>query len=423
VAVQRRRPTTFRLFAIAESVDRFLLGASPRLQRAAIALTFLAIAIAGIQNVPRAYLDFRLLPLLRQVPQYETYGTDTIADMYEARVVLNDVRDMYTKARVEQTPLEALTWSKEASAPYPPATLLVEAAILALGQRTGVGFYGLIAGLAVLFLALSAIYCLRTRWYLFPLLYLNVSYLAYRFFYVQDGSYLIMLVTVMLALVLARRGRQAAHALMALAITLKLSPLYYVSSLTSMSRRMAWLFVAIVAAGLLLPVFLLDGYLYIFTFHEEIKGGRSEAIAAVLISVPFAVVLRYVETRMRFDLEDRIGWGLVPAALFLGLKMNAARHLVLPLLVPDKRGVRSVAAGVSLALPMLFPGVVRLNSALLVSTGLLVVGLVYYLDRIGWDVVRADLRQPLATAKMMLGRPAPASLEGPDARASTLLHS
>jgi hypothetical protein len=421
--VERRRPTTIRLFAIAESVDRVLLAAPPRLQRAAIALTLLAIAIGGIHNVPRAYVDFRSLPLLRHVPQYETYGTDTIADMYEARVVLNDLSDMYTKADVEQTPLEALTWSKEASAPYPPATLLIEAALFALGQTTGIGFYGLIAALAVLFLALSAAYCLRTRWYLFPLLYVNVSYLAYRFFYVQDGSYLIMLVTVMLALVLARRGRQSAHALMALAITQKLSPFYYALNLTSMSRRMAWLFVAIVAAGLLLPVLVWDNYLYIFRFHEEVRGGRAEAIGAVLISIPFAVVLRYVETRMRFDLEDRIGWGLVPVALFLGLKMNAARHLVLPLLVPDKRGVRSVAGGVALALPVVFPGIVRVNSALLISAGLLVAGLVYYLDRIGWDVVRADLRRPLATARMMLGRPAPGNLDVSDRRASTLLQS
>jgi len=254
-------------------------------------------------------------------------------------------------------------------------------------------------------------------------LYLNVSYLAYRFFYVQDGSYLIMLVTVMLALVLARRGRQSAHALMALAITQKLSPLYYALNLPSMSRRMAWLFVAIVAAGLLLPVFVWNNYLYIFRFHEEIKGGRAEAVAAVLISIPFAVVLRYVETRMRFDLEDRIGWGLVPVALFLGLKMNAARHLVLPLLVPDKRGVRSVAAGVALALPVLLPGVVRVNSALLIAAGLLVVGLVYYLDRIGWDVVRADLRRPLATGRMMFSRPAPGSREVSDRQASSVLQS
>lgn len=394
-----------RIVAAAHAADRLLLGVSPRLQRGAIALTLAAMAVAALHNVPRAYLDFRSLPLLRNVPQPEEYGSDTIADMYEARVVLNDPRDMYTKRRVEQTALEARTWSKEASAPYPPATLLIQAALLAVGERAGIGFYGLIAILAVVWLALSAAYCLRTRWYLFPLLYLNVPFLAYRFFYVQDGSYLIMLVTVMMALLLARHGRRGSHALMGLAIAQKLSPIYYACNVTAMPRRTAMLFVAIVGAGLLLPVFVLDNYLYIFTFHEQFKGGRSETIAAFLVSIPFAVVLRYVETRMRFDLEDRIGWGLVPAALFLGLKMNTARHLLLALLVPDKRGVRSAAAGVALAMPMLFPGLVRVNSALLIATGLLAIGLVYYLDGIGWDVVRADVRQPLATARMLvLGR-------------------
>jgi hypothetical protein len=405
VRVQRSRPSTIRLFRAAEDLDARLLAVSPRAQRLAIALTFVVIALVGIRNVPRAYVDFESIPLLRHVPQHETYGPDTISEMYGARVVLNDVGDMYTKALVEQTPLEARTWSKEASAPYPPATLLVEAGLYAVGEQTGIGFYGMILGLAVLFLVMSASYCLRARWYTFPLLYLNFSYLGERFFYVQDVTYLILLTVVMAALFLARRGHQPAHALMALAVTLKLSPLYYVKNLPAMSRPMAALFLAILAAGLLLPVFIWDNYLYIYTFHAELKGGTSETVAAVLIAIPFALVLWYVETRLRFDMEDRIGWGLVPFALFLGLWMNTARHLVLMLLVPDKRGIRNVAAGVSLALPALFPGLIRVNSALLISAGLLIVGLVYYLDAIGWDVVRADARRPAKTWAMMLGRP------------------
>ena len=53
-------------------------------------------------------------------------------------------------------------------------------------------------------------------------------------------------------------------------------------------------------------------------------------------------------------------------------------------------------------LPVLFPSYVRMNSALLISTGLLVIGLIYYLDTIGWDVVRADARRPLQTLKTMM---------------------
>jgi hypothetical protein len=404
VRVQRSRPSTIRLFRVAEDLDARLLSVSRRTERLAIALTFVVIAFVGIRNVPRAYIDFESIPLLRHVPQYETYGPDTISDMYGAKVVLNSVGDMYTRELLEQTPLEARTWTKEEAAPYLPATLLIEAGLYAVGERTGVGFYGMILALAVLFLATSAYYCLHTRWYMFPVLYLNFSYLGWRFFYVQDDSYLIMLTVVMGALFLARRGRQSAHALMAVAVALKLSPLYYVKNLTAMSRGMAALFLTILAAGLLLPVFIWDNYLYIYRFHGAAKGGTSETVAAVLIAIPFAVVLWYVETRLKFDMEDRVGWGLVPFAMFLGLKMNTARHLVLMLLVPDKRGVRNIAAGVGLALPALLPDLIRVNSALLISTGVLVVGLVYYLDVIGWDVVRADARQPAKTWAMMLGR-------------------
>ena len=118
---------------------------------------------------------------------------------------------MYTKARLEQTPLEASTWTKDESAPYPPLMRLTQAAMLAVGEWTGVGFYGLTLALAAFFIGGSAWYFLQTRWYLFPLLYLNVGYLADRFVYVQDGSYLVMLACVMAALVLARRRQRAAH--------------------------------------------------------------------------------------------------------------------------------------------------------------------------------------------------------------------
>jgi hypothetical protein len=67
---------------------------------------------------------------------------DTIGDSYIAKVVLNELSDRYTRRRLEQTPLEAATWSKEASAPYPPAMLLSFAGLHALGEAVGIGFYG-----------------------------------------------------------------------------------------------------------------------------------------------------------------------------------------------------------------------------------------------------------------------------------------
>lgn len=372
----------------------------------AVLLTLVSMVAVSLPKVPRPAADFSGVPLLNRVPQRETYGTDTVADMFEARVVLNDASDMYTKGKTAQTPLEARTWTKEASAPYPPVALLVEAGLYRFGEWSGVGFYWTIVALACLFVALSLRLFWTTRWYLFPLLYLNFSYFSERFVGVQDCTYLIMLVIVITALWLGRRQHSGAHALMALAITIKLSPLYYAKNLAMMSRRDAAIFVAVVVAGLALPVLIWDNYLYIYRYGSELKGTWLTLAGGAIVAVPFAAILWYVETRGGFDLEDRIGWGLVPVAMFLGFKMNVARHLLVVLLVPDKRGIRNVAAAVGLALPVLLPGLVLFNTALPIATLVLCASLAGYLDAIGWDVVKNDLRHPLRTAALMLAGPA-----------------
>ncbi len=360
------------------ALDAWLL-AWPRAGRcAAIALTIAVMIALSLPKVPRPFIDYASLPLLRHIPQPATYGTDTIADMYESKVVLNDVFDMYTKVKVDQTPLEAQTWSKAASSPYPPAVLLAEAGLSAIGEHVGVGLYGIVLLLAVAFIGLSLWYCLRTRWYVFPLLYLNFVYFSERFVFVQDGSYLVMLLVVMTALLLARAGRGACHGLMALAIAMKLSPLAYTMNLPVMTRRSRIVFVAILAAGLALPYVVWDNYLYIYSFNDGLKGRWYSTIVAAAIAVPFAYALWRVQQRRGFDLEDRIGWGLVPFALFLGWKMNVARHLLIVLLVPDKRGLRSACTAVGLALPVLLPGLIRFNSALPITTALLVAVLAWY---------------------------------------------
>jgi len=326
------------------SADAFLLAVPKRTQLALVGATVLVMLWQCLPNVPRVYVDFSKVAGLSWVRQQDTLGTDTIADSYEAKVILNDPLDMYTKRGLAQTPLESDTWTKNASAPYPPVVLLAEAALYAAGEWTRMGFYGMMLLLGGLFIGASAWYFLQTRWYVFPLLYLNFAYFSHRFVYVQDGSYLVMLVVIMAALLLARAGRPACHALVAVAITMKLSPLYYVKTLPLMSRRSAWLFVAILIVGLIVPYFIWDNYLYIYVFHDELKGGRGGLISGIGFGSLFSVLLWYVETRHHFDVEDRIGWGLVPFGMFLAMKMNVPRHLLILLLVPDKRGVRYVAA-------------------------------------------------------------------------------
>lgn len=393
-----------RLASIALTLDARLLAAPRWVQRALVALTLLVIAGFGLTKVPRAYVNFAGLPLLGCIDQADDYGTDTIADMYESKVVLHDVGDMYTKLEVEQTPLEARTWSKAASSPYPPVALLLMAGLYAAGERTGFGFYGLTTILALAFIAGSAAYSLRTRWYVFPLIWSNVIYLAQRLFSVQDDSYLIVLVIVMAALALARGGRRGSHALMAIAIAAKLSPFYYLKEVARMPRVTAAAVMAIVCAGLLLPYFIWPNYSYIFQFHEEGHGVFwKNTLAAGSVVATFSVALAYVEARLPLDLEDRIGWSLVPLAMLLALSMNAARHLLLVLLVPDKRVLRNLAGAVALWLDYPVVAHVRFGAVVYFAVVLLWLVVGGYLARIGWSTIRDDLRHPARTSQLLAG--------------------
>ena len=58
--------------------------------------------------------------------------------------------------------------------------------------------------------------------------------------------------------------------------------------------------------------------------------------------------------------------------MFAGLLANSGRHLLIALIVPDKRVGRNLAAAVGLALHGLFPSVVRLGSLVYVTTAVLV---------------------------------------------------
>jgi hypothetical protein len=334
--------------------------------------------VQALPWVPRDVVDYSHLPLLNRIHQQEIFGSDTVADSYEARVVLTDVRDMYTKRETEQTPLEAHYWSRAASAPYPPVMLLTESALYMLAGRTLTGFYVAVIGVAIAFLTLSLVYCLRTRWYLFPLLYLNFQFLGERFAGVQDCSYLVMLVVIMAALFAARARRQSAHLLMAVATTLKLAPLFYGIEVFRMPRRTAVLFVGIVLAGLVLPFFIWTNYPYIYSYGAGLKGSHSNHYFAWVAAPVFAAAVWYIERRHDFDMEDRVGWGLVPMAMYFAVYTNGPRHLILPLLVPDKRGWRNLPVPIALWLHALFPGTVKMGSMLSITIGLLVVILTGY---------------------------------------------
>ena len=61
-------------------------------------------------------------------------------------------------------------------------------------------------------------------------------------------------------------------------------------------------------------------------------------------------------------------------------------------------------AAAGMGIPTLLPSLVRFSSALPITVGLLVLGLVCRLDEVGWNTVRDDFRHPARTARLMLAR-------------------
>ena len=63
---------------------------------------------------------------------------------------------------------------------------------------------------------------------------------------------------------------------------MKLSPLYYAKNVVRMPREYAVLYLAILAAGLVLPYFVWDNYLDIYRYGNELKGDRASTVGALM---------------------------------------------------------------------------------------------------------------------------------------------
>ena len=141
-------------------------------------------------------------------------------------------------------------------------------------------------------------------------------------------------------------------------------------------------------------------------------GGVNENVAVILLAArygvpvcPHAGGVGLCELVQHLSMFDYL-------AVSGRMRMNVPRHLLMALLVPDKRAVRNLIAAVALAPPTFWPTVFRFGAMLPISTILLFAVLISYLRGIGWSVVLDDLRNPWRTAMMMLGirQPSPTAL-------------
>jgi hypothetical protein len=147
---------------VATAADAALLAVPRRTQFVILLGTVLIILVVSLPRVPRQYIDFSALPLRHGVSQPDTYGPDTIADMYGAKVVLNDVGDMYTKAHLEQTPLEATHVDERGIRAVSAADAADACRDASPWRMDRHRFYGLTLALAAFFIGGSAWYFLQT---------------------------------------------------------------------------------------------------------------------------------------------------------------------------------------------------------------------------------------------------------------------
>jgi hypothetical protein len=336
-------------------LDAWLLARPTSVRALVIGLTLLFALAVRLSYVPVGYHDFGALN------QGSDYGNDYYSDTYGARATYNHPSDMYTRRLTEQTQAEKY-WPKRSVAPYPPAALLVLAGVHALGEATGGGLYGVLIGLDTLLVGSMLAYALRTRWYLFPLVQLNV-FLAYRYWGVGSCNGLLVVLCLMLGVLVARARPLLGTSLGVFAVCLKLTPVFFLTNFLRFDRRARVVAALLLFAGFVLPLFLLENYRYIYGFHATRDiGPIVKALAALGLDTPwtrplaaalgwvlpllvggaFSLVFLYAQLKLKFSWEDRLGWAAVPFSLLFSLRMLSMRTLFEAMAIPDARVARSL---------------------------------------------------------------------------------
>jgi hypothetical protein len=406
-------------------LDAWLLARPTSVRALVLGLTLLFALLARLSYVPVTYHDFGALNA------GSDYGNDYYSDSYGARTVYNHPSDMYTRRLTEQTPAETY-WPKRSVAPYPPAALFLLAGVHAVGEATGVGLYGVLMGLDTLLLGLMLVYALRTRWYLFPLVQLNV-FLAYRYWGIGSCNGLLVVLCLMLGVFVARAKPLLGTLLGVFAICLKLTPVFFLSNFLRFRRSVQVLAALMLFAGFVLPLFLLENYRYIYGFHATrdigpivkllvalgLHGAWTTGLAAALgwilplaLAASFSLVFLYAQVKLDFSWEDRIGWAAVPFSLLFSLRMLSMRTLFEAMAIPDARIVRSLwVFGMGLVDMVLRALEVRrmVRDGVWDVFGCLGMFLIcrHWLAQIGAEEIRADWRSRRELLPRLFRAPAP----------------
>jgi len=295
-----------------------------------------------------------------------------------------------------------------------------------------VGLYGVLMALDALLVALMLYYSLRTRWYLFPFVQLNV-FLAYRFWGIGSCNGLLVVLFLMLGVLLARAKPALGVVMGVLAVCIKLTPVFFLTNFLRFRRATQLVTAALLFAGFVVPLFTLEQYRYIYGFHATrdiapivkalavlgVSGDFASTLAAVLGWVlplcaagAFSLVFLYAQHKLDFTWEDRLGWAAVPFSLLFSLRMLSMRTLFEAMVIPDRRVVRSLWV---LGMGACDMALRAAGARRMVRDGVWdVVGCVgmllicrHWLREIGASTIRADWERKGALLRELVGAPAP----------------
>ena len=295
---------------------------------------------------------------------------DFYADTYVAKVILNDPFDMYTKEKLNQTSQEQNKWTKEKSSPYPPLALFLLTGLYIIGEVTGAGFWITAISIEFLLVILIGILCYKSKYdKMYPFLVLN-PFIVWRVWHMADTTYLLMVSLVTIAFFTCLKNKNSITAfLMACAVSIKFVPVYIYRAIFKLHPKSRWLLVVIPAVFLILPYFIFDNYLYIYTFHS----GRNilPFFLQVVVMGIFFLELIYMERKLEFELIDILGYSLLPLSLFTTMKIGYWKYIIWALIIPDRRYYRILFGAGLTALWMMPLRLSRIEFALLTSLAVL----------------------------------------------------
>ncbi|MEM3342535.1 MAG: hypothetical protein QW728_07570 [Thermoplasmata archaeon] len=283
------------------------------------------------------------------------YFIDLYADSYEARVILNDPLDMYTKSlpitekestcegqRLGTPEFPDKPWTKEDCAPYPPLALAGIALAFAAGGESFSGFYNIQVQLEIVFALFVLLYALQTRRYLiFPLYFLS-PFTVFMFWKESHMSFLVSDFFFLIGLILLESKREgSAFIAMGLSAATKFlnAPMALLTNRLSLRNR--WLYFVIpLFIFLILPVLIFDNYLYIF------QRGSDRPVLAPLLTLLCLGELIFFEffTSPKKYLNDVMGFSMLPSAIYFTLSKDfiAPNYYLLVLSLPDRRYYRNI---------------------------------------------------------------------------------